>query len=442
MKFAPHMYQLAAAKFIAAHPFSALYADPGTGKTAIMLMLLSALKRAGKLPPCLIVAPLRIATGVWPLEIKKWDQFNDISFEVLHGPSKLEAAKRRADLHIINNEGLKWASENGILKNYKMLVVDESSKFKNWSSGRTKLLKGIIHQFERRHCLTGSPAPRSLLDLFAQQYIADAGRALGPYITHYRERYFVDKGYGYPDWQIRPGAEEEIYKRIVPCSYRLDGDLLLDMPKLITNDIFIDLPKNVRDMSFDALSKIGVDIAPTAAAEYALARQIAGGFTAKGMQIHDYKIEALSDLVAELQGKNALVFFYYRAEGEALTKAFKGAPRIDGTTSAKSSIELMDKWNRGLLPILLLHPAAAGHGLNLQAGGNDIVWFSLTDNYDDYYQAIRRIYRQGVKGAVRVHRLIARDTIDEAMIKSLESKSDRQKALLDAVRELQERRGK
>lgn len=442
MKFTPHRYQLAAAKFLAANPYSALYADPGTGKTSILLMLITALKRAGKLPPCLVTAPLRIATTVWKDEIKKWDQFNGITFEILHGPKKAEAAKRKADIHLINNEGLQWAADSGVLKNYKMLIVDESSKFKNWSSGRTKLMKDIVNQFVRRHCLTGSPAPKSLLDLFAQQYIADAGGALGQYITHYRERYFVDKGYGFPDWQIRPGAEDEIYKRIAPHAHRLDGELLLDMPELIVNDIYVDLPEAIKDMSFDALSKMGLNVAPTAAAEYALARQIAGGFTAKGMKVHDYKIKALSDLLEELQRKNAIVFFFYRSEGEALSRAFGNAPRIDGGTSAKDSALLMDKWNRGVLPILLLHPAAAGHGLNLQAGGNDVIWYSYTDNQDDYYQANCRVYRQGVKGNVRIHRLISRDTIDEAMIKSLETKTNQQKALLDAVRELQERRSK
>lgn len=438
MRFTAHQYQIAAARFLAKNPYSALYADPGTGKTAIMLMLVHAMKKAGKLSTCLVTAPLRIATSTWPDEIHKWDQFAGITFEILRGAKKDTIVKHKADIHIINNEGLDWLTKSGHFENYKMLIIDESSKFKNWTAKRTNILKSFSKQFERRHVLTGSPAPRSLLDIFAQQYLADAGRSLGRYITHYRERYFTDKGYIYPDWQLNEGAEEKIYKAIAPSCYRLDGGLLLDMPELIVNDIYIELPLKLRKLSYEALSAIGVNVGLSAAGEYAIARQIAGGFSASGGKIHDHKISALRDLLDELQGKNAIVFFYYREEGKALSAAFGNAPRIDGGTSASTSSEIMSKWNRGAIPLLLLHPAAAGHGLNLQAGGNDVIWFSYTDNQDDYYQAIRRVYRQGVKGNVRVHRLIAKGTIDEAMIKSLEAKTAQQKALLDAVRELQE----
>jgi SNF2 family DNA or RNA helicase len=439
MIFIAHEYQKAAARFLLNRPLSAIFADPGTGKTAILLMVLSALKRKGALGPVLVTAPLRIATQVWPEEIKKWDQFHGLTFEVLHGTGKDKAASRPADIHLVNNEGLQWLAKTERLRKYQTLVIDESSKFKNWMSQRTKLLRLARRYFSRIHILTGTPIPKSMLDLFAQIYLVDGGAALGPYLTHYRIKYFRDHNasalYGFPDWRINDGAEEEIYKAIAPICYRLDGERLLDMPDLVVNDIMLDLPDRVQREALERLKSLNLALPLSASADYAFSRQLAGGVTTSRLVVHEAKFKALEDLLEELQGKPAIVFFYYRAEGEELSKRFD-APRIDGTTGAKGSMDLIRRWNAREIPLLCLHPAAAGHGLNLQAGGNDVVWFSFTDNQDDYYQGIRRIYRQGVKGSVRVHRLIARRSIDVAMVAALEDKTNAQKAFLDAIREL------
>lgn len=438
MKFKAHQYQADAAQFHQANPFSALFADPGTGKTATMLMLLSVLKRLGDLPrPVLVTSPLRIATSVWPNEIAKWDQFKHLSYQVIHGPKKAALANKPADIHLINNEGLAWADKAGVLDQYKTLIIDESSKFKNWSSGRTKIIRKRVGQFERRHILTGSPTPKSMMDLFAQMYLTDGGKSLGRYITHFRQHYFVDKGWGmYPDWQLRHGAAEMIYDRVAPHCYRLDGQKLLDMPPLIINDIELDLPAHLNKMSLDALRSIGLSPSISAAAEYQQSRRIAGGCVG-GELIHDIKIKALGDLLDELQGKPVLCGFYYKEEGRMLTKKF-GFPRIDGDTTPTQSAKLMNAWNDRSLgaPGLAIQPAAGGHGLNLQEGGNDVVYYSFTDNQDDYYQLYQRVWRQGVKGAVRLHRLIARKTIDVAILRSVEAKTDQQAALLDAIRDL------
>jgi len=436
MIFKAHQYQVNAARYHMTHPFSALLADPGTGKTAIMLMLLHELIRTGKLPrPVLVTSTLRIATQVWPAEIAKWEQFKNISYRVIHGKDKGKIASEDADIHLINNEGLQWAETCGILSKYRVLIVDELSKHKSWSAQRVKILRKHVPHFERRHGLTGSPTPKSMLDLFPQMFLCDGGASLGQYITHFRQHYFVDKGWGtYPDWQLRDGAEKMIYDRIAPHCYRLDGQDLLDMPEMTVNDIEVSIPEGMRKQSVEALRSLDLTLPPTAAAEYMQARQIAGGCVGDAL-VHSAKMDALGDLVDELQGKPLLVGFYYRAEGDAISKRF-GAPRIDGRTSATESTKLIAAWNDRKLPMLLVQPAAGGHGLNLQAGGNDIAWYSLTDNQDDYYQFNRRIWRQGVNGAVRIHRILAKGTVDMAMVKSLEAKTGRQQALLDAIKEL------
>jgi SNF2 family DNA or RNA helicase len=438
----PHKYQIEAAYHLYLNPYTALFADPGTGKTAILLMVLHELKKRGHLLPTLIVSTLRIATQVWPAEIKKWNQFQHFSYSVIQGYNKEKKASVEADLHITNFESLKWLNERGLLDRYKILVIDESSKVKNWSAQRTKILKRRAPFFVRRYALTGTPTPRSMLDLFAQMYLVDCGASLGRYISHFRMQYFENKGYGvYADWQLKQNADEAIYKKIEKHCYRLDGDKLLDMPPLIENNIEIDLPPKQIKQIKTLLDKIDLEAnglkTLNAGSEYMQARRIAGGLSADGTLLHDLKFQALDDLLSELQGKNVLLFFHFRTEGAELARRYN-APLIWGGTKATESTRLIDTWNAGELPLLLMHPQATGHGLNLQAGGNDLIWFSLTDNYDDDYQAVRRVWRQGVEGTVRVHRLIAKGSIDTPIMKGLACKGDRQKALLDAIRELKE----
>lgn len=435
MKFKAHNYQVDAAQFCFSHPCAALLADPGLGKTAIMLMVLTELKRLGLLlGPVLILSTLRIATSVWPAEIEKWDQFNGLTYSVLHGKDKLARSQDQTDVHLLNNEGLKWAEDNGVLHKYRYLIVDESSKYKNWTSDRTKTLRRHLPHFERRYILTGTPVPRSMMDIFSQQFIVDRGRALGQYITHFRNRFFVDKGWKYPDWQLMPGKEEEIYERIASSCFRLSAEHVLSMPELTINDVYVDIPSKFRKDVRKFLLALDTPMAVNAAADRLMSRRLAGGIL-DGEIIHRAKIDALKDLIEELQGKPIMVGYYYRDEGDMLRKIFK-AKLIDGRTTATESAKLVKAWNAGKIPVLGMQPAAGGHGLNLQDGGLDMVWYSFTDNQDDYYQMIRRIWRQGVRAGVRVHRIIARGTIDEAMIAGLESKDGFQKGFLAAIGEL------
>lgn len=435
MKFTAHPYQLDAAQFCFRHPFAALFADPGLGKTAIMLMVLHELKRRGQLTaPVLILSTLRIATSVWPAEIAKWDQFQGLTYQIIHGKNKLSASQTPADIHLLNNEGLRWAKDNGVLDQYRILIVDESSKYKNWSADRTKILRRRLTQFDRRYILTGTPVPRSMMDIFSQQYIVDMGRSLGRYITHFRNHYFVDKGWKYPDWRLRPGCEEMIYGRVTPTCFRLSAEHVLSMPELTINDVWVDLPKKYHGSVREHLLALDTPMTINAATDRLMSRRLAGGVL-EGEIIHRAKIDAVRDIIEELQGKPVMIGYYYRDEGDILRTEF-GAELIDGRTSAAVSAKLVKKWNAGELPVLAMQPAAGGHGLNLQDGGLDLIWFSLTDNQDDYYQMIRRIWRQGVRAGVRVHRVLARGTVDRAMVAGLESKDGFQRGFLAAIGEM------
>jgi len=435
MKFNAHGYQVDAAKFCFRHPFAALFADPGLGKTAIMLMVLHELKRRGMLRgPVLVVSTLRIITSVWPAEIAKWDQFNGFTYQVLHGKKKLEAARAPADIHLLNNEGLRWAKDNGVLDQYSVIIVDESSKYKNWTADRTKILRRRLSQFDRRYILTGTPVPRSMMDIFSQQYIVDRGRSLGQYITHFRNHYFIDQGWNYPDWRLRPDAEQMIYDRIAPYCFRLSAEHVLSMPELTVNDVWVDIPSTYRRDVRKHLLALDTPMSINAATDRLMSRRLAGGVL-DGRVIHKAKIDAVRDIIDELQGKPVMIGYYYRDEGDMLAREF-GAKLIDGRTSAAASEKLVTQWNAGKLPVLAMQPAAGGHGLNLQDGGLDLIWFSLTDNQDDYYQMIRRIWRQGVRAGVRVHRILARGTVDRAMVAGLECKDGFQRGFLAAIEEM------
>lgn len=456
MIYKPHAYQLAAAKHLLYNPYTTLLADPGTGKTSIILMLLYELKRMGRLPKTLITTMLRVATDVWPEEIAKWDQFRGLTFQVLHGSRRDIQVQLPADIHIINNESLGWLSNSGHMDSYKVLIVDELSKFKNWSSDRTRILKKRVPQFIRRYGLTGSPAPKSLMDLFSQQYIVDGGKSFGRFKKYFKRYFFYDVNQyndGWPQWEIKPGMESELYKRVAPYSYRLDGKRLLDMPPLLFNDIELKIPDKIKKEAkralmnlrntMDAMTSQGVVSVPrnalsaalNASSEYMLARRLGSGIAEGGDILHDVKLKALDDLIDELQGKSALIFFYYRSEGEVLRKRYD-APIFWGGTTRAYFTSVKQQWNAGKVPLLLMQPNSTSHGLNLQHGGNDVIYFSFTDDYDAYSQGYQRIWRQGVSQYVRVHRLISKGTADVAIRALLSTKGDRQQAFLDALADL------
>lgn len=459
------------------HAASALFLDPGLGKTSITLAAIKILKHKKLLSKVLLIAPLRVCYNVWPEEIMKWTDFNDLKIAVLHGPKKDDALKSKADIYIINPEGLDWLLQTQKTKTtqgktrvnidlryftnlgFDTLVIDELSAFKHINTNRFKSMKLVLGTFRRRWGLTGSPAANGLLDLFGQCFMLDQGRTLGPYISHFRMEYFVPNYNGF-GWTIREGAENKIYERINPLVLRMAADDYLDMPTLIENNIYVDLPDNVmsvyNQLEKDLVAKINskIIVASTAAAASMKCRQVANGgiyldhdvqaliklpkSNREWVNLHTEKVDALADLINELQGNPLLVAYDFIHDLDRLRIKFgHDIPYIGGGVSATHSAKLEKLWNAGKLPVLFGHPQAIAHGLNLQEVGYHVCWHSLTWNYELYDQFIHRIRRQGSKSKkVFCHHIIARGTIDEIMLTIVKLKRHGQNALFDALKKL------
>lgn len=471
----PHAYQKKAVKFLLEHAAAALFQDPGLGKTAETLAALKLLKRQGLVEKTLLIAPLRVCYSVWPREIEKWSDFAELRAVVLHGKDKEERLAEDADIYIINPEGLEWLLQmtktvnerSGKMKvhvdlkrwrelGFDTLVVDELSKFKHPTTQRFKALKHVLPTFGRRWGLTGSPAANGLMDLFGQCYVLDEGNALGRFISHYRMNYF-DLGYDGFTWKLKPGADQLIYKKLQPLALRMAAVDYLDMPEIIENDIYVDLPPKAR-AAYDALeddliARIDkrVVVATNAAAASTKCRQVAAGGVyldaetdalriprggREWVDLHQAKVDALEELVDELQGEPLLVAYDFGHDLARLQARFgKDLPYIGGGVTGARSAELEQRWNRRELPVLLGHPQAMAHGLNLQAGGHHVCWYTPTWNFELYDQLIRRVHRQGnTSKTVTVHRIIARDTVDEDVIAALRSKHKGQEALFAALK--------
>ena len=447
------------------------------GKTAITLAAIKILKRQKLLNKVLIIAPLRVCYSVWPAEIERWTDFHGLRYVVLHGPKKDELLKQEADIYIINYEGLEWLLQvrktaavttrpkvsldmaRWKALGFDTLVVDELSRVKHINTNRFRAIKLILSTFQRRWGLTGSPAANGLMDLFGQCYVLDQGNALGPYISHYREKYFTPDYTGF-SWQLKQGAEQAIYDKIKPLALRLAAEDCLDMPALITNNIMVDLPDTVIEF-YDKLERDLIArledktiVAANAAAASTKCRQVANGgiyldadvallikpprSAREWVNLHTAKTDALADLIDELQGSPLLVAYDFEHDLDRLRlKLGKDVPYIGGGVTAKRSAELERQWNAGHLPVLLGHPQAMAHGLNLQEVGHHVCWHSLTWNYELYDQFIRRVLRQGNKHRkVMVHHLIARGTIDEIVLAAVGTKRVGQNALFEALKKL------
>lgn len=479
----PHKYQKKALKFLLEHACSALFLDPGLGKTSITCAAIKFLQSKKIAKKALVIAPLRPCYDVWPKEIQKWTDFKKLRIEILHGPDKDAALKRKADIYVINPEGLEWLlqatkTKSPItgktkmqinLKKFKahgfdILVVDELSKFKHPSTNRFKMLKKVLPTFSRRWGLTGLPTPNGLMDLFGQCYILDLGNALGAFITHYRNSYFNPTGYMGKEWVLREGAEKEIYERLEPLAIRMAAEDYIDMPKLITDNIFVELPKKVYkvydDLEEHLIAQIGDKevVAANAGVASAKCRQVVNGGlyldpevealikVPKGardwIDLHTEKLDAVEELMGELQGAPLLVAYEFKHDLARLLKKFgKNTPYVGGGVTPKKCDEIFTKWNAGQIPLLLGHPQAMSHGLNLQEGGHHVCFHSMFWDYDLYYQFIRRLLRQGSKASrVFVYHILARGTIDEVIYSALQSKGRSQQELFKAIQKLRAQR--
>lgn len=457
-KWLPHKYQDDGVKWLLKRPEAALFLVPGLGKTSITLKAFTVLQEAKVVRKALIVAPKRVCTEVWSErgEVGKWQDFAHLRVALLRDKGREEALESDADLYVVNPDGLPWLEQCGGLKSLTrrgvdLLVIDELSAYKHTRTKRFKLIKPWLPRFRRRWGLTGSPASNGLLDLFGQVLALDLGKRLGRYITHYRCNYFTPGGYGGYEWTLQEGAEKKIYAQIKDLALSIQTQGNLELPPLVETDLFVDLPAKARK-AYDRLEEELVALveddlvtAANAAVASGKCRQVAsGGLYAtqelgdtgkrKVHHMHDAKTELLKELVDELQGDPLLVAYEFDHDLQRMRKALGNIPALCGATTDKESATIIAAWNDGKLPLLAGHPASMGHGLNLQASAANVAWYTPTWNYEHYDQLIRRLWRQGQSRRVNVYRFIARNTLDEIVVKAIKSKQRGQNALLDALK--------
>ena len=439
MKYKAHDYQKFASDFILTHPACCLMLDMGLGKTVITLTALwDLLLEQFEVGKVLIIAPKRVAASTWPQEIEKWDHLRGITYSLVMGNDKERRAAllKPSFIYIINRENVSWLVEHGYF-HFDMVVVDELSSFKSYQSKRFKALRKVRGQIKRIVGLTGTPG--NLMDLWAEIGLIDKGERLGRFITRYREAYFVpDKRNQMVIFSYKPreGAEEAIYDRISYICVSMKAREYLHMPDLILSDVEVIMNESERkkydQLKVDLILPMdGGDIdAASAVSLSGKLLQMANGAcydeNGKVRRIHDRKLDALEDLIEAANGKPVLVAYWYQHDKQRLIDRF-GAVPIDKAAD-------IEKWNRGEIPVAIIHPASAGHGLNLQAGGSHLIWFGLTWSLELYQQCCARLYRQGQEHTVTIMHIITKGTIDEDVIRSLKAKDCTQEAIMAAVK--------
>lgn len=450
-----------------------------THNSSITLSTITKLKKAGEINKVLILCPLRVAHSVWVQEGEKWTDFNGLKIVVLHGKHKDELLSAGDfDIAVMNYEGLDWLTQVEKRKDnqgrtkisidmrrwkklgFDMLVLDELSKLKAHGTNRFKTMREILPTFKRRVGLTGSPASNSLLDLWGEMYMLDLGASLGQYITHYRTTFFTPDYSGF-NWKIKTGKEEEIYARIAPIVIRMKAEDYLELPAQINNTIKVELPPAVmkfyKTLEDDFIAMIDNNLisAANAAVVSGKIRQVSSGgiyitpdLNITGFKIpkdkrdwidlHSEKIDALADLIEELQGQQLLVAYDFNHDLERIKRKFgDDVAYIGSGVSVKKAKEYEAQWNSGELRLLFGHPQSIAHGLNLQGECYNVCFHSLPWSYENYDQFIKRVLRQGNKNQhVFVHHIIAENTIDELVVGTLQEKEHTQNALFDGLKKL------
>ena len=458
MKYKPHEYQSYATEFILSYPISAVFLEMGLGKSVITLSAIfdlcldkSVITLSAIFDLCLdsflvckvlVIAPLRVARDTWPAEINKWDHLKGLSYSVAVGTEKerIDALKKQSTLYIINRENVNWlVHKSGIPFHFDMVVIDELSSFKSYGAKRFKSLLKVRPSIKRIVGLTGTPSSNGLMDLWAEFGILDLGQRLGRYISHYRNTYFKpDKRnaqiiFSYKPLQV---AEEEIYKQISDITISMKSTDYLKMPEYVSNEVFVTLSdkewKVYSEFKEEMVANLGdeeIDAVNAAVLSGKLLQMANGAVYDSGNKshvIHDKKLDALEDLIEGANGKPVLVAYWYKHDLERIKERFP-------VRQIQSSKDIED-WNDGKIPIAVIHPASAGHGLNLQSGGSTLIWFGLTWSLELYQQTNARLYRQGQKDTVIVHHIITKNTIDEDVLLALTKKEKTQDALIDAVK--------
>lgn len=443
MKYYPHDYQVYATNFILKNNIAAIFLEMGLGKSVITLSAIFDLCldsfEVGKV---LVIAPLRVARDTWPAEISKWEHLKDLNFAVAIGTEKerLSALETPASVYLINRENIDWLiNKSGIPFDFDMVVIDELSSFKSHNAKRFKSLLKVRPKIKRIVGLTGTPSSNGLMDLWAEFRILDMGKRLGRYITHYRNAYFEpDKRNQQMIFSYKPslGAEEAIYRMISDITISMKSVDFLKMPECIINEVPVSLSTNEYLIYDDFKKEMVVELANeeidavNAAVLSGKLLQMANGAVydeeKKVHLIHNHKLDALEDLIEGANGKPVLIAYWYNHDLERIKGRFT-------VREIKTSRDIKE-WNEGSIPVAVIHPASAGHGLNLQSGGSTIIWFGLTWSLELYQQTNARLWRQGQKETVVIHHIITKGTIDEDVMKALKRKEKTQDELIDAVR--------
>lgn len=447
LTFKPHPYQEHAIKHIINNWHSALFLDMGLGKTAITLTAINYLMYEDfHIDKVLVIAPKRVAETTWSAEINKWEHLGHISLSLVLGSEKerIKALNKHADIYIINRENVPW------LVNYyqntppfDMLVIDELSSFKSHKSLRFKALRRVAPTLKRIVGLTGTPAPNSLLDLWPQLYLLDSGKRLEKTITGYKDKYFTPgrtNGQIVFDYKLKKGSEKAIQQKIADICISMQTKDYLQLPKRIYKTVEVEMSpkelKSYKTFEKEQILALGLDKDITAVNAAALTNKLSqfanGAVYDDNKQVHEVhkaKLEALGEVIEEAQGQNILLFYNYKHDLERIQKAFKHLNPVK-----LESEQDITGWQQGKIKLLLAHPASAGHGLNLQEGGDIIVWFAPTWSLELYEQANARLHRQGRQNPVTIIHLIAKGTIDEVIMDALANKEEGQHKLLKAVK--------
>lgn len=441
MRYVPHEYQVFATNFIIDHPSSAVFLECGLGKSVITLSAIWQLMfDYFSISRVLVIAPLRVARNTWPDEIEKWDHLSDLRCSVVIGTEaeRKAALARKADIYLINRENVDWLiTKSGYRFDFDMVVLDELSSFKSAKAKRFKSLMKVRPRIKRIVGLTGTPG--NLMDLWPEFRLLDQGQRLGRYIGAYRTRFFD------PDkrnqqmifsYKPKPGAEKDIYLLISDMTISMKSLDYLKMPDCVINEVKVSLSEDEREVYDEMRKEMVLDLngeeidAVNAAALSGKLLQMANGaiYTEEKetIVIHDQKLEALEELIEEANGKPVLVAYWFKHDLERIKSRIK-------VREIKTDKDIRD-WNDGKIPVGLVHPASAGHGLNLQAGGSTLIWFGLTWSLELYQQTNARLWRQGQKETVVIHHIIAKDTIDEDVIRSLKLKEKTQDGIIEAVK--------
>lgn len=448
MRFNPHNYQQYAISFIEKHDISAVLLDMGMGKTAITLMAVEYLMyEQFEIYKVLVVCPLRV-TRTWKDEIEKWEQLSGTRYSIVTGTAaqRKKALAADADIYIINRENVPWLIEkSGCPFMFDMVVIDELSSFKNHQTARHKALMRVRPKVRRIVGLTGTPASQGLMDLFAEFKLLDMGQRLGRFIGQYRLNYFKpDKVNGsiVYSYKLLPGAEEQIYDKISDITISMKAVDHLDMPELISTEYPVYLDEKEME-KYESLKKDlilsttehEVTAANAASLVNKLSQMANGAVYTDDIEVvtfHDRKLDALEDIIEAANGKPLLVAYWFKHD---YTRIVQQLEKLGVSYMKIDSNESITKWNNREIPVALIHPASAGHGLNLQKGGNTMVWFGLTWSLELYQQCVCRLYRQGqTEDTVTIIHLIAQGTVDEKIMKALSMKDTTQAALIDAVK--------